>query len=82
MPLHIDPDFLAVPSSRLELGRLEAMARGLTRLIETTPHLEDYWNVIGQAPLRRQYRVPVQDRGLIAVTLTLIPPEEDGQEEG
>jgi hypothetical protein len=82
LPLHIDPDFLAVPSSRLELARLEAMARGLTLLIETTPHLEDYWNWIGQAPLRRQYRVPVQDRGRIALTITLIPPEEDGQDQG
>lgn len=59
------------------MARLEATARALTRLIDNTPELEDYWNWSGQEPLRRQYRVPVQDRGLVSVSLSLIPPEDE-----
>jgi hypothetical protein len=81
VPLHIDPDFMAVPSSREELARLEATARALTRLIDKVPELEDYWRWTGQEPLRRQYRVPVQDRGLVSVSLTLIPPEDEDDED-
>lgn len=81
LPLHIDTDFLVVPSSRDELARLEAIARALTRLIDNTPQLEEFWHWTGQEPLRRQYRVPVQDRGLVSVSLSLIPPQdEDGEE--
>jgi hypothetical protein len=81
VPLHIDPDFMAVPSSRDELARLEATARALTRLIDNVPELEDYWRWTGQEPLRRQYRVPVQDRGLVSVSLSLIPPQDEDDEE-
>lgn len=79
--LHLDPDFMAVPPSRDELARLEATARCLTRLIDNTLQLEDYWSWTGQEPLRRQYRVPVQDRGLVSVSLSLIPLEEEDEDE-
>ncbi|CAK6687318.1 hypothetical protein [Synechococcus sp. CBW1107] len=81
LPLHIDPDFLAVPPCRDELARLEAMARALSRLIDNTPELEDYWHWSGQEPLRRQYRVPVQDRGSVSVSLSLIPPQDEDEED-
>ncbi len=81
VPLHIDPDFMAVPSSRNELARLEATARALTRLIDNVPELEDYWRWTNQEPLRRQYRVPVQDRGLVSVSLSLIPPQGEDDED-
>lgn len=81
LPLHLDPDFMAVPPSRDELARLKVTARSLTRLICNSPELEEYWYWTGQQPLRRHYRVPVQDRGLVSVSLSLIPPEdEDGEE--
>ncbi|MFN7900847.1 MAG: hypothetical protein ACK5N0_14520 [Synechococcaceae cyanobacterium] len=79
--LHLDPNFAAVPNCREELARLEATARALTRLIDNTPELEDYWNWSGQEPLRRQYRVPVQDRGLVSVSLSLIPPEDEDDDQ-
>ncbi len=81
LPLHIDSDFLAVSSSRDELARLEATARALTRLIDNTPELEEFWHWTGQESLRRQYRVPVQDRGLVSVSLSLIPPQDEDEEE-
>lgn len=75
VPLHVDPDLVHHPLGRVELARLEAVARALTRLIDNVPDLHDFWNWSGQEPLRRQYRLPVQDRGPVSVTLTLIPPE-------
>ena len=81
LPLHLDPDFMAVPPSRDGLARLEATALALTRLIDNTLELEDYWAWTGQDPLRRQYRVPVQDRGLVSVSLSLIPPEDEDEED-
>jgi hypothetical protein len=60
---------------------LEATARALTRLIDNTPELEEFWHWTGQESLRRQYRVPVQDRGLVSVSLSLIPPQDEDEEE-
>lgn len=68
---------MAVSPSRDELARLEATARSLTRLIDNSPALEEYWHLTGHEPLRRQYLVPVQDRGLVSVSLRLISPEDD-----
>jgi hypothetical protein len=81
LPLHIEPDLLAVPPCRDELARLEAMARALTRLIDNTPKLEDCRHWRGQEPLRRQYRVPVKDRGSVSVSLSLIPPQDQDEED-
>ena len=33
------------------------------------------------APLRRQYRLPVQERGPVSVSLSLIPPEDEDEED-
>jgi hypothetical protein len=81
LPLHLNPDLMAVPPSRGELERLEATARALTRLIDNTLQLEGDWNWTGQEPLHRQYRVPLQDRGLVSVSFSLIPPQEGDEED-
>jgi len=65
MPLHIDPDFMAVPPCQDELARLEALAQPLSRPIDNTPELEDYWHWSGQEALRRQHRVQAQDHGSV-----------------
>lgn len=80
VPLHVDPDLIHRPLKRADLARLEAVARALTRLIDNVPDLEAFWNGSGQTPLRRQYRLPVQDRGPVSVSITLIPPENDDDE--
>ena len=77
VPLHVDPDLQHVPLTRDDLARLEAVARALSRLIDNVPELEDYWNSCGQEPLRRQFRLPVQDRGPVSVSLSLLPPDEE-----
>jgi hypothetical protein len=81
VPLHIDANRMELPSSRNELARLEATARALTRLIDNLPELEDYWLWTGQEPLRRQFRVPVQDRGLVSVSISLIPPQDEDDDD-
>lgn len=81
VPLHVDPDLLHVPLTRADLARLEAVARALSRLIDNVPQLDSYWHWTGQDPLRRQAMVPVQDRGQVSVSLTLLPPEEDDDEQ-
>ena len=77
VPIHLDPDFLYVPTTQAELARLEAVARALTRLIDKVPGLEDYWNDAGQAPLRKQFKLPIQNGQPVSVTITLLPPEDD-----
>lgn len=77
VPMHLDPDLLYVPTTKAELARLEAVARTLTRLIDKVPNLKQYWDWTGQAPLRKQFRLPVQNGDPISVTITLLPPEEE-----
>ena len=50
-------------------------------MIDNTLQLEVYWTWTGQEPLRRQYRAPVRDQGLVSVSLSLIPPEDEDEDE-
>lgn len=81
VPLHVDPELIPVPLTRSDLARLEAMARALSRLIDNVPELDSFWHWSGQEPLRRQTRLPVQDRGPVSVSLTLLPPEDEDERE-
>ncbi len=57
LQLHLDPASWGSPS-RDELARLEATARGLTRLIDSALQLEYHWSWTGQKPLLSQQLVP------------------------
>ena len=80
IPMHIDSEFLNVPNTSVDLARLEVLARTLSRLIDNTPQLEDYWNWTGLAPLRKQFRLPVQGGAPVSVSITLLPREDDEPE--
>ena len=73
VPIHVDPDFLYVPTTKVELARLEAVARALCRLIDTTPELPRFWSRTADTPLRKQLRLPIQNEAPISVTITLLP---------
>jgi hypothetical protein len=74
LPMHFDPDLRELPPNREELARLEAMARALTLLIDHTPDLKAFWDGASPEPIRRHDDVPVQARGMVPVSLSLLSP--------
>lgn len=76
VPMHLDPDFLYVPSTKAELARLEAVARALTQLIDRTDGLKDAWSSTAATTLRKQFKLTIQDGQPLSVTIALLPRGE------